>query len=71
MLDEISLARIICRAFLEKTMEGFKNDGKVTNGSEPGVRIALELEVQKGWNKFLLEARAVIQAVRGDEVEGE
>ena len=57
-MNEMELAKVICRAYLEKTFEGFQG------GAEPAVRLALEREVALRWQKFLPEARAVIKWIQ-------
>lgn len=66
MIDEVSLAKIICRVNLAKTFVGFKDDGKFAESAEPAVKLALKNELEKRWIKFLPEARAVLREIEGD-----
>lgn len=63
MIDEISLAKVICRAFLEKKRAVFGAGGGITSSMEPGFAALIEREVAKNWQSFLPESRAVLKVM--------
>jgi hypothetical protein len=63
MIDRIALAKIICRAAMEKAFLGLKSDGKIAQSAESAVKLALDAEIAKKWNLYLPEAIAVIKEV--------
>ena len=63
MMNENELAKVICRAAIEKNLDALREAGTLPRVAGPALHVAVDREVSTGWQKFLPEARAVIKAL--------